>query len=174
MIKYKVNKDNDNDNNNDKADTQLTKQDKLKLKLDEKFNNYYTDIVSDLPIKFKYINVKADDYGLNDEMMVYLEDKSLNKYLPMKAIFPYREDKYKVNNFLLKKDKKYINKEIDRKKKYIQNEVKQLTLTTEENKKLLGNKIKKNNKNNNNLYLDEREKRRLQSYGIIDSYDKTK
>lgn len=140
---------------------ELNLVEKLKQKIDEKINYQYTDIVGDMPTKFKYTKVKDDDFGLTDEMLLYLDDKTLSKYIPLKGIVPYREQEYKLNKFLLKKDGKIISKEIERAKNLITGDIQQKQENMELNKKLLGKK----------KYLskdEEREKRRLESYGIVE------
>jgi len=139
-----------------------TLEDKLKEKIEEKINYQYTDIVGDIPIKFKYTKVKNDDFGLTDDMLLYLDDKTINKYVPMKTLAPYREEEYKINKFKLKKEERLLSKEIAKKKENIDKELHEEDENIKMNQKFLGNKkenkfIEKNN---------ERNKRRMELYGI--------
>lgn len=144
---------------------ELTKEEMLKKKLEEKVNFNYTDIVADMPVKFKYAKVKDSDFGLTDDMLLFLDDKTINKYVPLKGIVPYREDEYKINKFKIKKDTKILQKEIDRNKKVIVDDLKNQEDIIKSNTALIGRKIKKSEAFNEN---NARDKRRLESYGIVE------
>ena len=45
-----------------------------------------------LKTRFKYVNVNSEDYGLNDETLIYADDKLLNQLVGIKKLAPYRED----------------------------------------------------------------------------------
>lgn len=38
----------------------------------------------------KYTNVEAEDFGLDDELLLYTDDKLLNNYVGLKNIAPYK------------------------------------------------------------------------------------
>lgn len=40
----------------------------------------YEDVIADgIKTRFKYIDVKSDNYGLTDENLLYADDKALNQ-----------------------------------------------------------------------------------------------
>lgn len=45
-----------------------------------------------LKTRFKYTNVNKDSYGLNDETIIYTDDKLLNSLVSIKKLAPYRDD----------------------------------------------------------------------------------
>jgi hypothetical protein len=52
---------------------------------------------------------------LTDDMLIYLDDKTLNKYCPLKKLAPYN-DQLKVNKFMQKKKLYDLQKMVERKK----------------------------------------------------------
>ena len=40
--------------------------------------------------RFKYTTVPKEDYGLTEEEILLLDDRQLNKIVPLKALRPYR------------------------------------------------------------------------------------
>lgn len=42
-------------------------------------------------IRKKYTNVAPEDYGLDDELLLYTDDKILNNYVSLKHIAPYSD-----------------------------------------------------------------------------------
>ena len=48
-------------------------------------------IAKEIPTRFHYTKVEADDYGVNDEMLLLLDDRTLNQYVPLKKLAPYNE-----------------------------------------------------------------------------------
>ena len=62
--------------------------------LDEKFEVAVDSLIAGkIPTKFHYSKVSSqeDNNELTDDMLFYLDDKTLNKYLPFKALAPYRD-----------------------------------------------------------------------------------
>ena len=60
-------------------------------------DNYYKldfeDIISGgIKTRFKYKKIEANDYGLNDEDILYADDKKLNSFVSIKKLAPYRQD----------------------------------------------------------------------------------
>lgn len=49
-------------------------------------------IAGGLKTRFKYTNVNKDSYGLNDETIIYTDDKLLNSLVSIKKLAPYRDD----------------------------------------------------------------------------------
>nr|CAG4643951.1 EOG090X05XL [Lepidurus arcticus] len=89
--------------------------------LHKKFENYvdeyykldFEDIVGDLPVRFKYRNTLANDFGLDVEEILMARDKELNKWCSVKKTCQYRNDDEEIrdqkaynskkSNILLKK-----------------------------------------------------------------------
>lgn len=145
-------------------------EEKIKKKISEKLEGNYTDIVSNVPMKFKYVNVSQEEYGLNDDMLVYLSDKTLNTYVNKNWMAPYNENKFKVPYFKLKSKEKMWKGEVERNKKSVLSNVIEEEENIERNVKLLvGNKRKEKKAVSND---EVRNKRRLDLYGIEDENEK--
>ena len=138
-----------------------TKEDLILEKLDEKLGVENDNIVGGIPTKFHYTKVKNDDFGLTDEMLLYLDEKTLNKLVPVKGLAPYRDQEYKINKFALQKEMKKIRKEIERKKEIINNKSQEENENVSKNVILLGKKKKQNEEINKVANVD---KKRLESY----------
>ncbi len=97
LRKYILKEENDNSNNNVK-----TKKQKLEELIDLKANYNIDDVIDkNLGTKFHYAKVAKEDSGLTDEMLLLLDDKILNKYLPLKKIAAYGD--YKLPEYKKKK-----------------------------------------------------------------------
>ena len=71
-------------------------------KIDELIDSYYKldfeDIISGgLKTRFKYKKIEPNAYNLDDEDLLYADDKKLNSYISTKKLAPYRPDKGYVN-----------------------------------------------------------------------------
>ena len=75
----------------------------------------YEDIVAGVKCKFKYRDVKAQDYGLTDTEILEWDDNRLNKLVSLKKIAPYREDE--GNQRVTKKKKKFVEKSKEKSKR---------------------------------------------------------
>lgn len=65
----------------------------LKKLVDEYYQLDFEDVIAGgLKTRFKYVNVQNEDYGLNDETLIYADDKLLNQLVGIKKLAPYRED----------------------------------------------------------------------------------
>ena len=109
-------------------------------KLDDKLGTEATDIIGGLPTKFHYKKVAKQDFELTDDMLLYLDDKTLSKIVPMNSLAPYREEEYKMNKFKITKEMKQIRKEIEKKKQQLLDEMNEQNDNIEANKALLGKK----------------------------------
>ena len=58
------------------------------------------------------MQVKPESYGLSDEQILFGEDKELNKYVSVKKLAPYREEKMKLRNNIFKKKIRSIKKSV--------------------------------------------------------------
>ncbi|XP_049848656.1 protein KRI1 homolog [Schistocerca gregaria] len=71
---------------------QNPKSEKINQAIEEYENLDYEDMLGDEPVKFAYIQVPAINYGLTSEQILTMDDKTLQKIIPMKKLAPYRED----------------------------------------------------------------------------------
>jgi len=62
-------------------------------RLMDNFENQKIDkvIAKEIPTRFHYTKVEAEDYGISDEMLLLLDDRKLNQYVPLKKLAPYNE-----------------------------------------------------------------------------------
>jgi protein KRI1 len=58
--------------------------------LDDLYALDYEDLIGDLPVRFKYRSVEANNYGINAKEIVNAEDKDLNEFLSLKKLAPFR------------------------------------------------------------------------------------
>ena len=67
--------------------------------MDEVHELDYEDIIGgDLPCRFKYTSVKANDFGMSTDFILQTEEKQLNQLVGLKKLAPYREKEHgKVN-----------------------------------------------------------------------------
>jgi len=65
---------------------------KLNEDLEEYYKLDYEDKIGDMPVRFKYINVEPNNYGLDVEDILHMENKELAKTIPNALLNPYRED----------------------------------------------------------------------------------
>lgn len=149
---------------------------KLKLtKLIENNADTAIDMVIDkeIPSKFHYTKVNKDSSELTNEMILLLDDKVLNKYLPIKKIAPYVD--YKLPDYKRKAMLKHLEKALDKKKKELREEYEKNEKISKDNEKFTQKKKKRNkstsNAGNNEGYLnkgDYKYKKRLETYGITE------
>ncbi len=134
----------------DKEDEKKTKKEKLQQLIDEKANYTIDDVIDgELGTKFHYTKVAKENSGLTDDMLLLLDDKILNKYLPLKKITAYND--YQLPDYKKKAMLNRLEKLVNKKKKELANEYEAKNKNEKENEKLLlGQKIKHDNENTNN------------------------
>lgn len=65
----------------------------------------YEDVIAGGKVKtrFQYTKVPSKDYGLDDQDLLLLDDKQLNRMVSLKKIQPYRDDQEEENHVNLHK-----------------------------------------------------------------------
>ena len=167
-----INENNNNENNENDDEKNLNAKEKLLNKIDKNANYEIDNIIDgEIPTKFHYKKVEKENFGLSDDMLILLDDKILNKYLPIKKLATYNNDFY-IPEYKKKFMKKHLEKLVNKKKREIFEEFENKNNNIKNNEKLLEKKIKRNknfNENNNKEYLNKDEfkkKKRLETYEI--------
>ena len=155
---------NDNENEDENENENLNPKDKLNKIIDYQTERNIDDIIDkEIPTKFHYTKVAKDDSGLTDDMLLLLDDKILNQYIPIKKIAPYSN--FHLPEYKKKQMKKHLEKLLFKKKREMVNEFENKDKLETENKKFL---IGKKHKNKGEFLekSDFKMKKRLETYGI--------
>jgi protein KRI1 len=89
-----------------------------KTKKNESFEDIgiYEDLIGgDIPTRYKYRVVEANDFGLTDEEIMFADDKELNKWCSIKKMSQYRnddEEKYDIKSYSNKANDLELKKKI--------------------------------------------------------------
>ena len=166
LIKYII--PNEENNEEDDLHNKKTKKEKLEELIDQKANYNIDDIIDgQLGTKFHYTKVPKENSGLTDDMLLLLDDKILNKYLPLKKITAYSD--YTLPEYKKKQMLNRLEKLVNKKKRELVEEYENKNKNEKENEKyLLGNKTKlehidnKDEKNKKNKY-DKKKKEKIKN-----------
>jgi len=75
--------------------------------------------VGGVKTRFKYKKVGEADFGLQDDEILLLEDKQLNRLVSLKKYRPYHEQDTPVNLHRIRNLKKGMEKELEAKKELL-------------------------------------------------------
>ena len=118
-----------------------SKQKKFKDLMDEYYALNYEDVVGgDLYTRFKYAKTEPQDYGLTAEEILLADDAELNKYIGMKSLAPYRQERKK------ERDDSVFHKNQKKKKKDLAKHIKSAAKKLEKEQKKLAKKEAKSSK----------------------------
>lgn len=147
-------------------ETELKPEEKIKSILDSKLNTVVDDFIGkDIPSKFHYTKVEKDQHGLTNEMLLYLDDHVLQKFLPLKKLAPYNKD-YTLNEKKREAMLRQFERMVEKKKRelfQLEETDKEIKEKNKETMKLLNKKV------NREDYTDFKKKKRLETYGISQS-----
>ena len=151
LIKFIIKENEENEDEENKK----TKKEKLQELIDEKANYTIDDVIDgELGTKFHYTKVTKEDSGLTDDMLLLLDDKVLNKYLPLKKISAYND--YKLPDYKKKAMLNRLEKLVNKKKRELAVEYETKNKNEKENEKyLLGKKTKGENENEDNKMINK-------------------
>ena len=70
---------------------EVTKNPELAELVDDYYKIDFEDIIAGgLKTRFKYVDVDAQDFNLDDDDMLFADDRLLTRYLSVKKLAPYK------------------------------------------------------------------------------------
>jgi protein KRI1 len=124
----------------------------------------YEDLIGgDIPTRYKYRAVEANDFGLTDEEILFADDKELNKWCSIKKMSQYRnddEEKYDIKSYANKA------KDLELKKKILK------SFYSEENGNEVNNEVINGLSANNNKKKRKKRRHKKPTF-IIEPMDKS-
>ncbi len=94
-------------------ETELERKVKSRI-MDELYKLDYEDIIADMPTRFKYKQVKPNNYGLSTEEILFCRDSTLKQFVSLKKLAPYQEDgEYVINSRKRRRFREMAKREID-------------------------------------------------------------
>jgi protein KRI1 len=160
----------------DDEQNKKTNTEKLQALIDEKANYNIDDVIDgELGTKFHYTKVPKEDSGLTDDMLLLLDDKVLNKYLPLKKITAYND--YKLPSYKKKAMLNRLEKLVNKKKKELAQDYEDKNQNEKENEKfLIGHKTKgeheEEDKGKDNKNKDKKKDKNKDKYKNKDKHNK--
>lgn len=71
--------------------TELTDNPELAELIDDYYKIDFEDVIAGgLKTRFKYVDVEKNDFNLDDDDMLFADDRLLNRYLSVKKLAPYK------------------------------------------------------------------------------------
>lgn len=152
----------------EQSQPEINPKDKLNTLLDSMYHAVPDKIIAkEIATKFHYTKTDKDDIGLSDEMLIYLDDRILNKHIPLRRLAPYRE-KFEMNDWQKKKILKELSREVEREKSRIAKSKQMTEENIKRNTKFLSNKRKGKITRGNDTVEEYQKKKRLETYGIVE------
>ena len=85
---------------------------RLDAKIEEELYKLdYEDIIDDLPTRFKYRSVEANNFGITAEEILLASDSTLKQYVSLKKMAPYAEEPYNPGSKRRKRFRELLHKE---------------------------------------------------------------
>ncbi|XP_024009230.1 protein KRI1 homolog [Eutrema salsugineum] len=91
-----------------KRKTSLVQRAKEAL-MEEYYKLDYEDTIGDLKTRFRFAKVQPNNYGLEPEEILFLDDTELNQYVPLKKMAPFMEKDWEVNSYKVKDQKRKVS-----------------------------------------------------------------
>ncbi|KAI8916036.1 KRI1-like family C-terminal-domain-containing protein [Gorgonomyces haynaldii] len=71
------------------------KKEELKKSIEEYYKLDHEDIIGDMPVRFRYKKVEAEDFGIKPDELLQADDADLNQVISLKKLAPYRSEQKK-------------------------------------------------------------------------------
>lgn len=82
-------------------------QHEIEKYMEEYYRLDFEDMVGDLPVRFKYKKIEANDYNLKPQEILEADDADLNNVISLKKLGPFRSEQQRIHDdYKWKKTKK--------------------------------------------------------------------